>query len=341
MRAIERLSVKTKVTLVATLLFLLSLLLVSAIQLYYVKAEMKPVLAEQQHTFVARVADELDQKLLVHRDFVDAGTKTIPPGAIEDLGRLQKWADERHGLRAIFSDILVVSATGAVLADTPSRGRHGLDVSDREYFRTTVETRKPYISKPFIGKAIKEPVVTFSAPVLDKHGAVVAVLSGLLNLLQPNFLGNLAEAQVGKSGSFAVFTRDRTIVISRDKNRILTQGPAPGVSSYFDRATSGLEGSEEGVNSRGLRAIFSYSQLKVVPWVLVASLPIDEAYAPIQATQRRIVEATLLLGLLVAPLIWFTVRRFYDPLSKALGEKTIELQGALNALGAAQRTFWN
>src|SRR5882762_3679385 len=75
---IERFSVKTKVTLVSTLLFLLSLLLVSAVQLYYVKAEMRTVLAEQQHAFVARVADELDQKLVVNRDFVEAGTKTIP-----------------------------------------------------------------------------------------------------------------------------------------------------------------------------------------------------------------------------------------------------------------------
>src|SRR5712664_3754800 len=183
----ERFSVKTKVTLVATLLFLLSLLLVSAVQLYYVKAEMKTVLAEQQHALVVRVADELDQKLVVNRDFVEAGTKTIPPEFIEDVGRLQKWAAERHGLRAIFSDVFVISAKGAVLADTPPRGRHGINVSDREYFRTTVETRKPHISKPFLGRASKEPVVFFSAPVFDKQGAVVAVLSGSLNLLQPNF----------------------------------------------------------------------------------------------------------------------------------------------------------
>jgi signal transduction histidine kinase len=324
----ERFSVKTKVTLVATVLFLLSLLLVSAVQLYYVKAEMKTVLAEQQHALVVRVADELDQKLMVNRDFVEAGTKTIPPEFIEDVGRLQKWAAERHGLRAIFSDVFVISAKGAVLADTPPRGRHGIDVSDREYFRTTVETRKPYIAKPFLGRASKEPVVFFSAPVFDKQGAVVAVLSGSLNLLQPNFLGNLAEAQIGKSGSFAVFTRDRTIVVSRDKSRILTEGPAPGVSPYFDRATSGLEGSEEGVNSRGLRAIFSYSQLKAVPWVLVASLPIDEAYAPIEVTQRHIVEVTLVLGLLVAPLVWLAVRRIYDPLRKALGEREAGLHRA-------------
>jgi len=327
-RLFARLSFKTKVTLVATLLFLLSLLLVSAIQLYYVKAEMKTLLAEQQYAFVTQVADGLDQRLSADRDYINAATRTLAPEIINDPGRLEKWGAERQGLRAIFNNIVVISAKGVVLANMPPDGRHGIDVSDREYFRTTIETRKPYISNPLIGKNVKQPVVTFSAPVFDKQGAIVAVLSGSLNLLQRNILGNLAEAKVGKSGSFAVLSRDRTIVITKDKSRILTQGPAPGVSSYFDHATSGIEGSEEDVDSRGVRAIFSYTQLKAVPWALVASLPIEEAYAPIQATQSRIAEVTLLLGLLVAPLIWLAVRRFYDPLRQALGEQEAGLHRA-------------
>jgi len=54
--ALGRFSIKTKVTLVATLLFLASLVLLSSIQLYYVKAEIRRVLADQQLTFVSRVA---------------------------------------------------------------------------------------------------------------------------------------------------------------------------------------------------------------------------------------------------------------------------------------------
>ena len=83
-------SAKTTVTLVATLLFLLSPIVVSAVQLYCVKTEMKTVLAEHQYAFVARVADEFDQKLVVHRDFIEAGTKTIPPEIFENPDGLQK-----------------------------------------------------------------------------------------------------------------------------------------------------------------------------------------------------------------------------------------------------------
>gem|GEM_PF-4097754 len=324
----ERVSVKTRVTLIATLLFLLSLLLVSAIQLYYVKADMKAVLTEQQRTFLARIADELDQKLKVHLDFVEAGTKTIPPEIIGDTRRLQKWADERRGLRSIFDNIFVVSSRGVVLVANPAPGGRGVDLSDREYFQATLKNRKPYISNPFIGRVSKEPMVAFSAPIFDGHDEVVAVLTGSLYLRRPNFLGNLAAASVGKSGSFSVLTRDRTVVIAGDTGRMATQGPAVGLLPSFDRAMSGLEGSEEGTDNRGRQAIVSYTQLKLAPWVLVAALPIEEAYAPIQATQRRIVKITLLLGLAVAALVWLAVRRFYDPLRKTLREQEAGLHRA-------------
>ncbi len=323
----ERVSVKTRVTLIATLLFLLSLLLVSAIQLYYVKADMKAVLTEQQRTFLARIADELDQKLKVHLDFVEAGTKTIPPEIIEDAGRLQKWADERNVLRSIFDNIFVVSPRGVVLVANAPGGR-GVDLSDREYFQATLKNRKPYISSPFIGRVSKEPVVAFSAPIFDGHDNVIAVLTGSLYLRRPNFLGNLADANVGKKGSFSVLTQDRTILIAGDTGRMATQGAAGGLLPSFDRATSGLEGPEEGTDNRGRRAIFSYTRLKLVPWMLVAALPIEEAYAPIQATERRIVKITLLLGLAVAALVWLAARRFYDPLLKTLREQEAGLHRA-------------
>jgi signal transduction histidine kinase len=312
--ALGRFSIKTKVTLVATLLFLASLVLLSSIQLYYVKAEMRRVLADQQLAFVSRVADEIDQKLALNLNALVAAAQVISPEWVNDVEKLEKALADRVTLRSLFNDLFIHSSKGSILADMPPLGRRGIDVSDQENFRTTLATRKAFISRPFVGKASKQPVVTMTAPIFDRHGNVVAILSGSLNLLKPNFLGNLGAANVGKSGSFALFTRDRMIVMSRDKERIMTQGPAPGASLYFDHATSGLEGSEEAVNSRGLQAIFSYSQLESAPWVLVASLPIDEAYAPIQATQRRIIEVTLLLGLLVAPIIWYAVQRLLEPL---------------------------
>jgi hypothetical protein len=108
--ATERFSFKTKVTLVTTLLFLLSLLLVSAIQLYLVKTQMKTVLAEQQHAFDAQVADALDQNLLAHLGFIDGKPRTISSEIVEDSVSRRPGQGSGGALRAIFSDVFVVSA---------------------------------------------------------------------------------------------------------------------------------------------------------------------------------------------------------------------------------------
>jgi len=63
-----------------------------------------------------------------------------------------------------------------------------------------------------------------------------------------------------------------------------------------------------------LHAVFSYKSLQAVPWVLIASLPVEEAYAPIARAQERIVGVTLLLALLLAPLMWLGTRYLLTPL---------------------------
>lgn len=322
------LSAKAKVTLIATLLFLLSLAIVSFVQLHYVRDEMQLVLADHQHVFVAQIADELDANLRRDRDALAAAAKILPPELINDVERLEKWVSSLPALRLLFSDIVVYSSKGTLILDMPPRGLRGKDVSQQENFQTTMATREPHISKPFMGRIVRNPLVSVSAPVFDLQGDVVAVLVGTLNLQERNFLGSLSDARVGQTGSFALFTRDRLIIMSKDRDRIMTQGPPSGVSPYFDRATSGMEGSEEAVNSRGLQAIFSYSQLKIVPWVLAASLPIEEAYAPIRRAQREIISATLLLALVVAPVIWLAVRLWFDPIQRALKAREIQLKRA-------------
>src|SRR5262249_59935981 len=121
-------------------------------------------------------------------------------------------------------------------------------------FRKAMSKRKPYISQPFIGRNTKQPFVVLTAPIMNGRGEIVGILGGSWNLLRPNFLGKLGAANVGKTGSFALFGRDRTIILSRDPDRIMQPGPGPGVSAYFDRAVAGEAGWHEAVNSRGPHA---------------------------------------------------------------------------------------
>jgi diguanylate cyclase (GGDEF)-like protein/PAS domain S-box-containing protein len=307
-------SIKTKVTLIFTVSVVALLVLVSALEVYRVKADLRELLGNQQMTLVSRVADEIDEKLRSAHAVLIAVSKMVPPEVAGDRSRLRANLQSRPGLQLLFDNLLAFSSSGMTLVDVAGSGLEGSSVAEREFFREVMRERKPYISQPFLGRNSKRPYVVLIAPILDRRGRVVAMLAGSLDLLRPNFLGNLRTASVGKTGSFALFGRDRTIIISRDADRIMTRGPAPGESPYFDGAVAGQEGWQEGVNTRGLHALFSYSPLDAVPWVLVAALPVEEAFAPIADTQRDIAQITLLAILLIAPLVWLGTQYLLAPL---------------------------
>ena len=307
-------SIKTKVTLIVTACVVSLLVLVSVLEMYRVKADLSEVLGNQQMTLVSRMTEEIDEKLGSTHAVLIAMANVLPAEISNSPAQLRKYLEGRTGAQLLFDNLLVFSITGMTLVDLGATGLEGTSVGDREFFRKVMSDRKPYISQPFLGKNSRRPYVVLTAPILDRRGEVVAVLAGSLDLLRPNFLGKLGTASVGKTGSFALLGRDRTIIISRSTDRIMSPGPAPGVSPYFDHAMAGEAGWQESVNSRGLHALFSYAPLETVPWVLVAALPVEEAFAPIVATQQDIARITILLVVLIAPLVWLGTQYLLAPL---------------------------
>jgi len=122
---------------------------------YYVKAEMRRVLADQQLAFVSRVADEIDQKLALNLNALVAAAQVISPEWLPDVEKLEKALADRVTLRSLFNDLFIHSSKGSILADMPPLGRRGINVSDQENFRTTLATRKAFISKPFRRKSFE------------------------------------------------------------------------------------------------------------------------------------------------------------------------------------------
>jgi diguanylate cyclase (GGDEF)-like protein/PAS domain S-box-containing protein len=309
------LNIKSKSTLLATAAFAVLLAVVCAVTIYRIRADFGEVLGAQQFTLVRHEAQEIDEKFALRLRVLRAAAGFVGASSAGRSESMDGYLARLFTLAELFDDLFLFSADGAVLDNFPfSRVRQASKVADRKYFQDTLSTKAGVISDPYVGKGNGQPSVMLTAPVLDAHGRVVAVLGGQLNLLKPNFLGTLGAGTVGKTGEFKVISRDRVIVVSHEKNRIMAAGPAPGLSPYFDRAMTGAEGWEEGLDSRGHNAVISYKQLASVPWALVAAIPVEEAYAPVADAQNRTAWFGFILTLLLAPLIWLGVRHLLNPL---------------------------
>ena len=86
----SKLSIKSKIAVVASAATITLILIGSAVQIYYVKSELKEVLGTEQFSMVTRVAGDLDIRLADAQEAIKASAKIIPTEIIRNPKQLEK-----------------------------------------------------------------------------------------------------------------------------------------------------------------------------------------------------------------------------------------------------------
>ena len=154
----------------------------------------------------------------------------------------------------------------------------------------------------------------FTAPVFGRDGALIAILGGSLDLLKPNFLGRLAQAKVGRTGFFFLFSRDRTMIMHPDPAMILKKDIVPGKNPLFDEAVTGEEISGETSMQQGGRRYQSFKPLKSVNWILGIDQTVDEFFAPVRKVTRFALLTISLGGLIITLVMWRVMSTIAAPI---------------------------
>lgn len=301
-------SLKTRVALVMTALFVAAIGFVTAVQLQEVRRSMYDTLAAQQNTLVTRVADEIDEKFRLRQQALSGVAEHLGAASLDSAVQAQVELSAQASLPTMFDHVFIFSPRGDVLANAPFAQQFlRFNVAQRAYFTETVAQRKPIISAPYRSLVDNAPYVMMTAPIFDANGQLTGILGGAISLLKPNFLGGIGMTPVGQKGYFYVIsTGERPTIINHpDRGRILA--PAGSDRSRASAlALGGFEGTTESVSSRGVQALSSFKRLKETSWVLGAVLPADEAFGPIDVAQQRVLMLAGLVAALLGALIWAT-----------------------------------
>ncbi|KAF0811274.1 putative diguanylate cyclase YegE [Andreprevotia sp. IGB-42] len=312
-------NLKTRITVCLTLLSIAVVLLLGIFQLRLIRSEMTEGLANQQFSLISKVADDIDQKLLLNEALLGSAgallSRQLARGPVDYTAFLV----ERPALATIFDYVFVFSPEGRIVGDYPHKPeRIGVDISDRPYFTDTISTGKPVVSQPYLARQVLTPQVMITMPVHDAQGKIVAVLGGSFNLLNRNMLGTLGETRVGKTGHLYLMTQDGVVVAHPDKRRIMKKvrvDPSQP-DGVMNKALTGFEGSVEGDNAPGVPVLASFKHLKVVNWITVAILPAEEALEPIRLAQWRLLMSILVASVVIAVGVWLLLRWLLSPLMR-------------------------
>ncbi len=320
----RKFSLKSKIALWSLLIFLLFATSIAVITINYFQYAFQQSIGEHQYSLVKQVASEFDSKIILAQQSLVALASKITPEMIYDKGKAQNFLDSRVVSFTMFNNGLnLFSAKGILLVEAPDANSAliGKDFSEREYIKHTIATQKPYISPPFISvHSNRHPLVMFTYPVFGEDGELLAILTGSMDLLKPNYLGSLVDAKIGESGYMYLATTGNLIVIHPDTNMIMKELTVE--NPLFNHAKLGFEGSGRTVNYKGVPVLSSFKRLSTTNWILVASIPVAEAFAPVSTAVMSALFIIAIGALLIALIYWLVMGYLISPLDQVI--KTIK-----------------
>jgi len=305
-------SLKTKITLTALVLLLVSLWTLSFFASQMLRGDMEKLLGEQQVSTVSLLANQVNSEIVARRKALESVASIAAPALLGGAASMQSFIEQREVLQILFNGGIVAhTADGTAIADFPlSSGRLGEHFVGYDFIVAALKEGKSIIGRPFISPNAKSPILGMAVPIRDSESKIIGALVGVIDLALPNFLDQITENSYGKTGGYLlVDPKHRLIVTATDKRRILEQYAPPGSNPAIDLMLNGFEGSSHLINPRGLETLTSAKSVSAAGWIAVASLPIAEAFAPINEMQQRMLLITLLLTLLAGGFGWWLLKR--------------------------------
>jgi len=315
------LRLRTRVALMVFVLLIAGIWGLAARVAVLAQEDLEDALMQSMSTMTGYVADDLDADMRLRFDVLDEVARTIPPEALGDPAKLMQILQQRKVAAVLFPlGLIVANKRGNYVADYPPvAGRLGATIRDTEFFRQIMDGAKQVVSSPLIGRTARQPLFRMGVPLFDANGAVAGVLFGGMITSDVNLFGNLEDSKIGEKGFISVLSpKDRLIVSSTDRDRIMTRLPEPGVNPLLDRRVDiGFEGPGITTTSFGLEVLTVARRMQTTGWLVLAAAATEEIFAPIAALKRQIYLAALLISLAVAAILGLILTRLLAPLKQA------------------------
>ncbi len=280
-----------------------------------IRDEIRAGVAKHLFALVTEVAKKTEDDVATALKTVAGIAGAIPAAALDKPVEIERFLQQLPSPLGWIGRCAAAAPDGRILAHNIAAPAGAItSLAGREYFQKVLAGRKPVVSAPLISGVSGMPAIALAAPRLDAEGQVRLVVVCSLVLTQQGAFGHVRELKIGSSGYLYVATRDRKIVLHPDARRMLADSPPRGANPLADRAGDGFEGTEEGANSQGLRALMSFRQIPSLGWFVAAVYPVEEAYQPLRQMRERILLMALAALALSAVLAWFLAGWLVAPL---------------------------
>ncbi|PXX93839.1 two-component sensor histidine kinase [Marinobacter vulgaris] len=282
--------------------------------------DFEDLLTQRQILEAKRTSEQVDQRLQLRLNALSAfaaqlaSTEQLPDPVdlAAALGRQTTLRDLLPAGLLAFDEKARAVAENIYVPD-----RVGTQYLDRPHFQEALQSRRPVVSKPIIGRTTGKPLLSFLAPIETDDNDLLGFVGGILDLSETSLLSGhrQSDRQPSQSIERIIDTANFLYVDSGQGSRRLEPLPPPGADPLTDAALSGITfGQVE--DHQGQTLIYATNHLQRLGWVFVRAVPYEQATTPARQSFFRFFSISLLITLGLAILSYLLARSTMLPLDR-------------------------
>jgi PAS domain S-box-containing protein len=280
------------------------------------KQQMEQALVQVRH-----YAEDLDTKLADYLARLASIATNIDKSRLDNPAYLQAYLAQHEPAQTQFDSIglNIMDSTGRSVADYPVvPGRRGTLFTERQYFQLPMATAQPYIDEPVFGWMSKRPILVLGVPIVARNGQTWGVLSGVIDLTRPGFLGLPFDGKLLGDTEQYVVSMDSSLFVANSKGlEKLSPLPPPGKSDFADLLRGGFTGVTVSSSSEAVEKLYTVVRLRDKNWVIVQALPTAVLFKPIRDLRFAVLGGATLITLAAMLFVFWLARRTMAPLEAA------------------------
>jgi methyl-accepting chemotaxis protein PixJ len=328
-----RLSLKTKGTLVATLLGLSPILVIGALSYSQINNALRTQTVNDQKVRATQIADKFNRFIFERNGDVEilaaqpifADQKLAATTSTESKNKL---LNQYVSSYQVYDSIAVFDIKGTLIAQSKGESLTKINHLNRQYFQDVLKTGGTVISSPEASKYTGKISVFFAAPVKDiTTGQIIGVvrtrtpverLMGPLKDFQSQHEDyHISDRKTGKvfissNGAYTNKPEDPDMIQSREKGTMVEH------FVKFDGKTSGNT-NDHGDHSELMTAVNlgKLDGMQQLPWTAVSVIDSDEAYSTLTGLLLTILAGAGLTALATVALATLLAEKATKPIDAA------------------------
>lgn len=274
------------------------------------RAQLIDSTLETNRVYALKVAETTAHFLSSAQQQLSYSAATIGNSA-NDESALQRETARLKSQTGFFNAVLIVDPQGMIRAASPPSLRIEGSLISSPWSQHALTLNDATISQPFVSMA-GNLIISMAQPITDEDGRRVGTLFGAIYLNAPSVLQALMGEHYYRDGSLLyVVDQGRHILYHADPKRV---GTRELDNVAVEAVVGGAAGSNQIVNSEGVRMLAGFAPVKSTGWGIVAQRPLEATLAPLHGLMQQVIIFALPAALICLILLWWLSKIIAYPL---------------------------